>query len=56
MKLCYWDNRWVEAGALKGDYEYLVFDEVPEGTIYRVKLERLKDRIFTYNNGILRWY
>lgn len=54
VELWYWDDQWVLAGKLKGNYSYMTFDNVPEGTIYRIK--RANDRIFTYKNGIIHWY
>ena len=56
IDLCYWDNRWVSTGIRKGDGKDMTFDHIPEGTIYRVRVKGTNDRIFTYKNGIIRWY
>ena len=34
----------------------MTFENIPEGTIYRVKVKGTNDRIFAYKNGIIRWY
>lgn len=56
VELWYWDNKWISAGSLKGESNFITFENVPEGTIYRVKIKGRKDRIFTYKNGIIYWY
>lgn len=56
IELWYWDNQWVKGGSLKGDYNFMTFENIPEGTIYRVKVKGTNDRIFAYKNGIIRWY
>lgn len=56
VELWYWDNQWVKGGSLKGDYNHLTFENIPQGTIYRVKIKDWTNRIFTYKNGIIRWY
>lgn len=56
IELWYWNNQWVKGGSLKGDYNFMTFENIPEGTIYRVKVKGTNDRIFTYKNGIIRWY
>lgn len=56
IELWYWDNQWVKGGSLKGDYNFMTFENIPGGTIYRVKVKGTNDRIFAYKNGIIRWY
>lgn len=57
VDLYYWDNAWVLAGRAKGDGENCItFDDIPEGTFYRAKLEGTNDRIFTYEEGIIGWH
>lgn len=48
--------QWVKGGSLKGDYNFMTFENIPQQTIYRVKVKGTNDRIFTYKNGIIRWY
>ncbi len=43
-------------GIRKCDYKNKTFDNIPEGSIYRVKVEGTNDRILTYKNGIIYWY
>lgn len=56
IDLCYWDNRWVSTGIRKGNDKNMTFDNIPEGSIYRIRMKGKNDRIFTYKNGIIRWY
>lgn len=56
IELWYWNNQWVKGGSLKGDYNFMTFENIPQGTIYRVKVKGTNDRIFAYKNGIIRWY
>ena len=56
IDLCYWDNRWVSTGIRKGDGKNMTFNDIPEGSIYRVRVKGTNDRIFTYKNGIIHWY
>lgn len=52
VELFYWDGSWVLAGSYKNNMNsYVTFDNVPKGTFYRVR-----DRIFTYEDGIISWY
>ena len=39
IELWYWDNQWVKGGSLKGDYNFMTFENIPGGTIYRVKVK-----------------
>lgn len=56
IELCYWDNQWISTGIRKGDNKNMTFENIPEGSIYRVKMKGTNDRIFTYKNGIIHWY
>jgi hypothetical protein len=54
--LQYWDDAWITAGTQRWEKGTLTFNDVPQGTIYRVRIEGTKDRIFTYKNGMIQWY
>jgi hypothetical protein len=55
----YWDeNRWNKVESKqKGKDDFLVFKQVPKGTMYRLITDNDRNnRVFTYDNGIIRWY
>ena len=54
--LQYWDDAWITAGTQRWEKGTLTFNDVPQGTIYRVRIEGTNDRIFTYKNGMIQWY
>lgn len=54
--LQYWDDAWITAGTQHWEKGTLTFNDVPQGTIYRVRTEGTNDRIFTYKNGMIQWY
>lgn len=59
-KLYYWDQEWKLFDEQKGNNNFLVFKNVPSGTIYRVsneinKKQKNMQRIFSYKNGYLKW-
>lgn len=56
LSLQYWDNAWITAGTQRWEKGTLTFNDVPQGTIYRVRTEGTNDRIFTYKNGMIQWY
>lgn len=57
QELWYWDNQWISAGGLVCSTNFITFENIPEGTIYRVKMKSgVNDRIFTYKNGIIHWF
>lgn len=65
--LYYWDNEWIQEKVVKGDHEFITFDQVPSDALYLIKQSKTKstyraeriyyaERIFTYKNGIIHWY
>lgn len=59
-KLYYWDQEWKLFDEQKGNNNFLVFKNVPSGTIYRLcndlnKKQKNMQRIFSYQNGYLKW-
>lgn len=55
-KLYYWDNAWISSGTVIGHNNMITFIQVPQNTMYRIKNPIMKERIFTYDNGIINWY
>lgn len=55
VELWYWDNQWIKGGNLKGNSNFITFENIPQKTIYRVKVRGTNDRIFTHKNGIIHW-
>ena len=56
VELQYWDNRWITADTLQENGRNLTFHHIPQGTLYRTKINRVNDRPFTYQDGIIKWY
>lgn len=56
VELQYWDKKWIKGGSLKGNYLHMTFNDIPKGTLYRVKIAGLKERFFIYKNGIIKWF
>ena len=56
VELQYWDNRWVTADTLQENGRNLTFHHIPQGTLYRTKINGVNDRPFTYQEGIIKWY
>ena len=56
VELQYWDGQWITADTLQENGRNLTFHHVPEGTLYRTKINGVNDRPFTYNDGIIKWY
>ena len=56
IPLCYWDNGWKEAGRQRWEKGTLTFPNVPKGTVYRLRIQGVDDRIFRYENGWIKWY
>lgn len=59
-KLYYWDKGWKLFDEQKGNDNFLLFKNVPSGTIYRLcndlyKKQKNMQRIFSYQNGYLKW-
>lgn len=54
-ELFYWDNRWKSAGVGDGCMNYIIFKNVPKGSIYKISGSDFENRIFRYNNGIVKW-
>lgn len=59
-KLYYWDKEWKLFDTQKGNNNFLTFKNVPSGTIYRLcndlnKKQKNMQRIFSYQNGYLKW-
>lgn len=65
--LYYWDNEWKQEKVIKGDHQFIIFDQVPSDALYLIKRSKAKnvyhaesvyyaERIFTYKNGIIHWY
>ncbi|WP_147399592.1 hypothetical protein [Parabacteroides bouchesdurhonensis] len=59
-KLYYWDNSWIYFGEQKGNDSFLIFNDVPQGALYRIENEgdsfqQGKERVFLYENGFIRW-
>ncbi len=59
-KLYYWDIGWLPFNEQKGNNDILIFKDVPMGTLYRIEndsfqLQKNMERIFMYENGIIRW-
>ena len=56
IPLCYWDDGWKEAGRKRWEKGTLTFPNVPKGTVYRLRIQGVDDRIFRYENGWIKWY
>lgn len=59
-KLFYWENGWHDVGEKEGNNQFLLFENVPEGTLYRLendynKPQKNMERIFMYEDGIMHW-
>lgn len=55
VEFYYWENGWISVGKKAGTGEPLVFENVPTGTIYRVKRPYIAEQIFIYRNGLVEW-
>ncbi|GHT78832.1 hypothetical protein AGMMS50262_21880 [Bacteroidia bacterium] len=57
-ELFYWNNKWVSMGKKQATDIKLIYENLPAGTIYWIRnLSRGKDeRIFSYENGTLKWW
>lgn len=58
--LYYWDQEWKLFDEQKGNDNFLIFKNVPSGTIYRLsnglnKKQKNMQRIFSYKDGYLKW-
>ncbi len=59
-RLYFWNNGWQFFGEKEGTNCDLRFDNVPEGTLYRIENDQTRsisnvERIFTCQNGIIYW-
>lgn len=56
-KMYYWDKKkWIKAGERLGNDQFITFDNLPEGTIYRLVRPNSNERIFTYEDGMVNWF
>jgi uncharacterized membrane protein len=57
-ELMYWDNEWKSCGVKTAKGFKLEYDDIPSKTLYwlRCLSEGKEERIFTYENGIQRWW
>lgn len=60
--LWYWDNSWHKVSETIGDGKYLRFENVPKGALLRITTtdttvdgQKGRERIFTYDNGVVYW-
>lgn len=57
LTLCYWDEgSWKVASSKRWDKNFLTFQNVPKGAIYRVRCDGTDDRPFLYEDGMVKWY
>lgn len=58
LDIYYWDDQWVLAASKIGTGHVVTFENIPIGTIYKVKNRNsgAKERIFTYDKGIINWF
>lgn len=60
--LYYWDNKWVKEKEIKGNSDYITFEQIPSDALYLIKSSipitdpYYAERIFTYKNGMLYWW
>ena len=60
FELLYWKNGWKPLGRKQAnDSGFMKFEEVPQGVLFMLKNCRWKgktaERIFTYEEGVVRW-
>ncbi|WP_102407782.1 hypothetical protein [Parabacteroides bouchesdurhonensis] len=56
FSLFYWDNEWKHVETIKGNNNFITFKQVPQNTMYKVTSQKIKERIFTYDRGMIKWY
>lgn len=56
QELCYWDGkRWVPVESFGCESTFYTVDNVPKGTVYRLKHPYIGDCMFSYKDGMVNW-
>lgn len=57
LEFCYWDGSgWVSVDSFRLEGSPVTFENIPGGTVYAVRHPKKPYRIFTCDNGIVKWY
>ena len=57
-KLAYWDNTWISLGTQTAITNKVTFHDVPKNALFilRDQTSEVDERIFTYENNVIRWF